>query len=206
MNISSPPQSPPTAAPDPQSTLGRPAALRIAIAWSAAAREVDLGDSSRAQWSAAARRAIRRCVRQVPFENDASKYFEGGEVSVSFVTDAEIAVLNAQYRGKNRPTDVLSWAQNEGEEFPDWPASFPEEAEEEASALLGDIVLSVETTLRQARERGHWAREEVEFLAVHGTLHLLGYDHQTGAARRAMWKLQDRIIGDLAPGISLIAR
>lgn len=174
-------------------------APRIIIAWSDAARGYDLPDTSRARLNAAARRAIRRCVREVQFASPPLKYFEGGEISVSFVSDAEIALLNAQYRHKNRPTDVLSWAQSEGE-LSGWPV------EDGASASLGDIVFSVETAVRQARERLHSIETELLFLAVHGTLHLLGYDHQTATQRRIMWRWQDRIVEKLSTRKVSVAR
>ena len=59
---------------------------------------------------------------------------------------------------------------------------------------LGDVVISIETAARQAQELGHDLRAEIAFLAVHGTLHLLGYDHGTDAQRRKMFALQDEIV------------
>lgn len=139
------------------------------------------------------------------------------EVDVSFVSDQEIEVLNANYRNKPRPTDVLSFAQNEGETFPTNASTAPPNdpnspqsidgfgmlsgfASDEMDAFsLGDIVISIETAWRQARERDHDFETEVSFLVVHGALHLLGYDHATSAQRRAMWKQQDEIVARLAP-------
>jgi probable rRNA maturation factor len=115
------------------------------------------------------------------------------EVSVCFVDDEEIAEMNAQYRAKPRPTDVLSFAQSEGEAFPG--------AEEfQSTKMLGDIVISIPTAVRQAAERHHSLQTEIEFLAVHGCLHLQGYDHQTSAQRRVMWKRQDEVIAALQAG------
>ena len=113
------------------------------------------------------------------------------EVALLFVSDEEMRALNLQFRGKNKPTDVLSWAQNEGESFPQF-ADFAEEN------ILGDIAIAVETAHRQARERHHSLQREIEFLCVHGALHLLGYDHQTSGERRAMWKWQEEIVARLA--------
>ena len=105
---------------------------------------------------------------------------------MSFVSDAEIAELNTLYRRKPRPTDVLSFSQTEGEELPfDLPTN---------PLPLGDLVISIETAARQAAERHHSLATEVAFLAVHGTLHLLGYDHVTSSQRRAMWKQQEAIV------------
>lgn len=109
--------------------------------------------------------------------------------------DEEIAEMNEQYRNKPRPTDVLSFAQSEGEEFPGMEMAFGVE-----TRMLGDIVISVDTAVRQAAERHHSLQTEIEFLAVHGCLHLQGYDHQTSAQRRVMWKQQDEVIAVLQSG------
>ena len=78
------------------------------------------------------------------------------------MTDPTIHTLNRRYRGKDRPTDVLS---------------FPL-ADEIQPSLLGDVVISVETAACQAQRRGHSFREELQVLLIHGILHLLGYDHE----------------------------
>lgn len=93
------------------------------------------------------------------------------EVDITIVDDEEIHVLNREYRNVDRPTDVLSFALDEGSE--DEPAIIdgPEEH------LLGDIVISAETARRQGEEFGHGLEREIVYLAVHGLLHLLGYDH-----------------------------
>jgi probable rRNA maturation factor len=113
------------------------------------------------------------------------------EVEITFVTDTEMTALNTEYRGKPRPTDVLSFAQAEGEEFPYEASSAFAEAE---SFSLGDIVISVDTAMRQALERNHALADEITFLVVHGTLHLIGYDHVTAAGRREMWKWQEEVL------------
>ena len=91
------------------------------------------------------------------------------EVSLRICSDAEIRVLNRAYRGKDKPTDVLAFAQQEG------PAA--------AADVLGDLVISLETARRQAR-RGLYA--ELLHLASHGLCHLLGYDHRDDAEEREM--------------------
>jgi probable rRNA maturation factor len=85
----------------------------------------------------------------------------GGEVAVVFAGDGLLRRLNREFRGKDRPTDVLS---------------FPGEGGE---AGLGDIVISVPTATRNARRQGHGVLEELEVLALHGFLHVLGYDHES---------------------------
>ena len=104
-------------------------------------------------------------------------YTRQGEVSLVLTDDKYIHELNRDYRGVDRPTDVLSFAQNEGEEV---------QAAEEAEELLGDVIISLETAQRQALEYGHGFEREVAFLAVHGVLHLLGYDHMEEGDRAVM--------------------
>lgn len=96
---------------------------------------------------------------------------ENNEVSLVFCDDAYIQDLNRNYRGKDQPTDVLSFALNEGEE--------PEILDGPCHVLLGDIIISLETAARQAEEYNHSLEREVAYLSVHGMLHLLGYDHMT---------------------------
>ena len=116
-------------------------------------------------------------------------------VDVSLVSDAEIHELNRQYRGKDKPTDVLSFAFEDelpgGVAFPQGDVS-----------PLGDLIISVETAARQAHERGHELEEELAFLAVHGALHLLGFDHDDASSRRRMWAEQTRVMALLKPSIS----
>lgn len=85
-----------------------------------------------------------------------------GEVGVLLTGDAAVRELNRQYRRKDKPTDVLS---------------FP--AAENAGDIAGDVVVSLETALQQAAERGHSLETEIKVLLLHGLLHLAGYDHET---------------------------
>jgi probable rRNA maturation factor len=96
------------------------------------------------------------------------------ELSVALVDDATIADLNSRYRGVSRPTDVLSFSLVEGEE------------KDLGGNLLGDVVISVETAARKARRAHRGLDAEVARLLIHGTLHLLGHDHETDDAARAM--------------------
>ncbi len=88
------------------------------------------------------------------------------EVSLSFVGERAIQTLNRKFLKKNKPTDVLSFPL--GEKAPD------------GKYYLGDIVISVPVAFRQAREKGHSLDREMRLLAIHGFLHLLGYDHFAG--------------------------
>ena len=113
---------------------------------------------------------------------------QGGEVSLSLVTDSEIRELNRAFRGIDRVTDVLSFAQREGAAGPVPP---------EAPEPLGDVVIAIPRARRQAQEYGHALEREVAFLAVHGTLHLLGYDHEEPLDEEEMNRWAERILGEL---------
>ena len=91
------------------------------------------------------------------------------EVSVTLTNDAHIHALNRDYRGVDRPTDVLSFALTESEE--------PEIFDAPGGVVLGDLVISLERAAAQAETYGHSFLRELSFLTVHGMLHLLGYDH-----------------------------
>lgn len=89
------------------------------------------------------------------------------EISLMLVDNRAIQALNREYRGIDAPTDVLSFAQLEGEELFDALDV----------SILGDIVISIEKTLEQASDYGHSFERELAFLLVHGLLHLAGYEH-----------------------------
>lgn len=107
------------------------------------------------------------------------------EVGVIFTGDAEVRRLNAAYRGKRKTTDVLSFGEGGR-----WGGKGGER-------LLGDIVISVPQARRQARKAGKPLEDELAMLLVHGTLHLLGYDHETLKDERKMMPLQKRILNRL---------
>ena len=118
------------------------------------------------------------------------------ELSVVLCDDAFIQVLNRDHRGKDSPTDVLSFAMQEGEGGLD------------DDPVLGDLVISIETAARQARAAGHTLLQEQRVLLVHGLLHLLGYDHETGDEDAAeMRAAEHKLLGRLGEdGAGLIAR
>ncbi|SDF06229.1 rRNA maturation RNase YbeY [Sporomusa acidovorans] len=114
------------------------------------------------------------------------------EVSVVLADDEYIHQLNRQYRQKDSPTDVLSFAMNDqcaGDQEPEI-AETPEDIE----ILLGDIVISLETASRQAQEFGHSLERELAYLTVHGMLHLLGYDHEAEKDRTEMRQEEEYIL------------
>lgn len=104
------------------------------------------------------------------------------EVGITIVDDEEIRAINREYRGVDRVTDVISFALNDNMEEDAAPKLM--NASEEN--LLGDIVISAEAALRQGKEFGHGLEREIVYLAVHGLLHLLGYDHMSESDRAVM--------------------
>lgn len=116
-----------------------------------------------------------------------------GEVALTFVDDAAIHELNRDYRGIDRPTDVLSFAMNESlDEEPEIVYELEEDEELDGlTDVLGDIIVSVEKAKAQSEEYGHSIEREIGFLFVHGFLHLLGYDHQDAASDAEMMGKQE---------------
>ncbi|MEH7303928.1 rRNA maturation RNase YbeY [Neobacillus drentensis] len=110
------------------------------------------------------------------------------EVSVTFVSNERIQEINREYRDKDKPTDVISFAMEElGEgEVELVGADMPR--------VLGDIIISVPKAMEQAEEYGHSFLRELGFLAVHGFLHLLGFDHMTEKEEKEMFTLQKEIL------------
>ncbi len=116
------------------------------------------------------------------------------ELSILLCDNATIHALNRRHRKKNKPTDVLAFALREG---PDGHL---------AGDLLGDVVISLETATRQARERGVRTDEEVRMLLAHGLLHLLGWDHQTDAEDIAMRAETERLLAAVRRSQAAAAR
>lgn len=106
------------------------------------------------------------------------------EVAVLLSDDAGIAELNARWRGKASPTNVLSF-----------PAVTPDKLA--ASPMIGDIILAYETCIREAAEESKTLTDHLTHLCVHGALHLMGYDHENDAEAEAMEALEIRILAGL---------
>ena len=119
--------------------------------------------------------ALRRRSATIQYAAD----IMDSEVCVLLVSDVRIHDLNRTWRGIDRPTDVLSFSQNEGQ----FAAL--------KSALLGDVVISLERANEQRTERS--LLDEVTHLLIHGVLHLLGYDHEESAETRRMRAEEERI-------------
>ena len=103
------------------------------------------------------------------------------DVTVVLSSDAAVALLNAQFRGKDKPTNVLS--------FPAGPGAPP--------GTLGEIVLALETVEREAHDDGITVTDHVQHLVVHGLLHLLGFDHEAAEAAERMEQLEIAILANL---------
>ncbi|HCM90158.1 MULTISPECIES: rRNA maturation RNase YbeY [Vagococcus] len=114
------------------------------------------------------------------------------EMSVTFVTNEEIHTINRQYRDKNAPTDVISFAL-EDEGIDELSVDFSEFG---IPRNLGDIIVSVEKVAEQAAEFNHSFERELGFLVVHGFLHLNGFDHMTELDEKEMFGLQRKILDD----------
>lgn len=113
------------------------------------------------------------------------------EVSVTIVDEKRIQEINLEYRDKNEPTDVISFALNEqGEDELD---VIPEP---DMPNILGDIVISLAHINMQSEEYEHSFERELGFLTVHGMLHLLGYDHMTEAEEKEMFSRQEDILSN----------
>lgn len=127
------------------------------------------------RWRALVARAITACAK------DADTTWPGREISVLLCDDAKISTLNRQWRGFDKPTNVLS---------------FPAPGEHE-SLPLGDIAVAFETCEREARADKKIFDDHVTHLVVHGVLHLLGYDHETETEAEEMEDTERRILGTL---------
>ena len=109
---------------------------------------------------------------------------EDAEISLLICDGPTIHELNREYRNVDAPTDVLSFALNEGDE----------EIPEEEALALGDIVINIDRAKEQAAEFGHSKEREIAYLSVHGFLHILGYDHYEEEEKKEMRKAEEEIL------------
>ena len=134
-----------------------------------------------------ARLLIKRCCNAVL---NYEKFELPAEISISLVDDKHIQELNAAYRDKDSATDVLSFPMGEMGNY--------DINEETGAAIMGDIVISMERAVDQARLYGHSLERELGFLTVHSMFHLLGYDHETdGISARVMKEKQEAVLQGL---------
>lgn len=126
------------------------------------------------------------CTREALAEEEIE---DDAEVSLTFTDNAEIRVLNRQFREIDRETDVLSFPMGDEDGFEVNP--------ETDALLLGDIVISLERAKSQAEEYGHSMKREVAFLIAHSLFHLLGYDHMTPDEETEMFAKQEKVLQKL---------
>lgn len=139
------------------------------------------------------------CIEQIPWEQWLQTWLtaaqtdlpvaNGYEITLRFTNDREIQALNHQYRQINQPTDVLAFAALEI----DFPNPVMDMLLDEP-LYLGDIVISVDTATKQAQERGYALTRELAWLAAHGLLHLLGWDHPDDASLAKMLSKQETFL------------
>ncbi len=154
--------------------------------------DIVAGDwDDRFDWEGLALRAVSAALDGAGFPGVAKGEGAQVEVSVRLSDDEEVQRLNRDYRGKDKPTNILSFPMLE----PDAVAATL--ARDEMDLLLGDMALAFETTDREATEKGIPITDHVAHLLVHGTLHLLGHDHQDDPSADAMEALETRILAGL---------
>lgn len=118
---------------------------------------------------------------------------EHGDVTILLSCDEQVRALNREHRGVDSVTDVLS--------FP----ALPHGVDAEAPAL-GDLVVALPWTARQAQQIGHTLTDSLMLLMIHGTLHLLGFTHEAGHDRAHMWSVQDKVMQQLGLPTDLVPR
>ncbi|HEY5038355.1 MAG TPA: rRNA maturation RNase YbeY [bacterium] len=121
---------------------------------------------------------VLKTVKNSPFEKKS-------ELSIVLTNDAEVRRLNRLYRKKDKTTDVLSFPLLEGKKLRNLS---------KGPIPLGDVVISIPQTRRQAAQQGRGFKRELALLLTHGILHLLGYDHVTQSQEKKMFSLQDRLL------------
>jgi probable rRNA maturation factor len=140
-------------------------------------------------WAELAESAARAAIAESAFPGLA-KAARAVELSIVLTSDAEVQALNAEWRGKDKPTNVLSFPQAESDDLDKASVAGPE-------LMLGDIVLARETCAREAEEKELPLSQHAAHLLVHGTLHLLGYDHTDDAAAEDMETREVRALNRL---------
>lgn len=129
----------------------------------------------------------------VSFASDYLDYPENRECCISFVSSERIREINRDFRNIDKVTDVISFALDDEDEDMDPIKNFMA-SDENFVTSIGDIIISVDRAKEQAEEYGHSLERELGFLALHGFLHLNGYDHQTEEEEEEMTGLQTEIL------------
>lgn len=149
--------------------------------------KISVDVNSRSQrWTLADARAIKRAVQKTLHGFLPAKTTAHVQLSVTLSTNNYVKRLNTEWRGKQKPTNILSFPAGELENIKTWPAKLP--------LPLGDLVLGHEICVRESKQFGIRLHHHLMHLAVHGTLHLLGYDHETDADHRKMLRAELRVL------------
>lgn len=154
--------------------------------------EADEDWDSSTDWEALARRAAESAIAHSAFPQLAAGA-RPVELSVRLTSDSEVRSLNARWRGKDSPTNVLSFPMAEADELDAAAADGPE-------LMLGDVVLARGVCEREAAEKAVPLADHAAHLIVHGTLHLLGYDHQDDMSAGDMEAVEARALGEIGIG------
>ena len=141
-------------------------------------------------WEARAGEAAAAALALTPYASltDAAPLVE---IAIRLTDDAEVQALNRDFRGKDKPTNVLSFPQVQDDLLESLANS------DDGEILLGDIVLARETCMREAEEKGVSVVDHATHLIIHGTLHLVGYDHMDDASATAMEALEVKALASL---------
>lgn len=146
---------------------------------------IDIDQQSK-RWQPADIRAVKRGIRAT-LNHQLKKIDQKIVISLVLTTDKKIQKLNAEWRGKNKPTNILSFPSGALENISDYPRELP----------LGDLVLAYETCNTEAQKMAIKLPRHLTHLAAHGCLHLLGYDHETDADHRQMLRVELQILTEL---------
>lgn len=133
----------------------------------------------------------------IHFASDYLQLSQNIECAITFVDNARIQEINRLYRDKDMPTDVISFALDDAKED---EVMLEQVINSSYAHHLGDIIISIDKVDEQAKEYGHSFERELAFLAVHGFLHLNGYDHMTETDEQEMFALQHTILNDFGLG------
>ncbi len=142
-------------------------------------------------WDALAARAARATIERTP-HGELLTTAAAVEISIRLTSDEEVRELNAQYRQKDKPTNVLSFPMVQ----PDLIATVSQNSDD-GELLLGDIVMAHGVCTREAMEKGVSTQEHATHLLVHGTLHLLGYDHMGDEEAEGMEEIERQALASL---------
>lgn len=142
-------------------------------------------------------RRARRLIRDLSeFQVPGAAALKKAELSILLTDDSHIRMLNRDWRGKNKATDVLSFPQVSSDELRGLSRAAKAKPRSVPEWWLGDVVISLDRAREQAEEHGLSLEQELEVLLAHGLLHLLGFDHERGPAEATkMRRLETRLLG-----------